>query len=78
MVGRVFTFVMQQMANVVKQRSGHLSVRCLGLLGKVRRLQAVFEHRDALAEVGFSAAYLEEIEEELDVCCHGGPHAVAS
>jgi hypothetical protein len=77
-IRNVFILMVQQVADVVKQRSGHFSARRLGLLGKVRRLQTVFEHRDAFAEVRLITARLEKIEEELNVCCHGGPHAVAS
>ena len=58
--------VVQQVADVVQQRSAYQVGRGAGLLGEMRALQRVLELRDALALVGSPAFHFVEIDYLLD------------
>ncbi len=75
----IFAFCMQQVTQVVKQSGGY-QVRFSAMPADIfRGLQAVFEHGDGLAKVGFATACSENIENIIDLlrepawasCLHG-------
>jgi hypothetical protein len=64
--GHVFTFAVQQVAKVVKQRSDNQSVFGAFALNEPCGLQTVLEHCDRFAEVRFGATAFEERKDFID------------
>jgi hypothetical protein len=62
----VFTLAVQQVAKVVKQRSGNQSVFGAFALNQPCGLQAVLKHGDRFAEVRFGATAFEERKNFID------------
>ncbi len=61
----VFSLVMHQVPHVMQQRGGNQFRRTSCLARKMRRLQAMFKHRNRLAEVGSPAAACQQIERSI-------------
>jgi hypothetical protein len=55
MIRDILTLKMQQMANVMKQGGCNQRVGTMCSVGKKCSLQAMLEHSDGLAEIGFAA-----------------------
>jgi len=54
-IGNIFAFVMQQMADIMQQSRDRQLLGTVRLARKESRLQAVLQHRDRFTKVRFSA-----------------------
>jgi hypothetical protein len=65
-IGDVFALVMKQVAKIVEKSGSNKRRLRAFTLDEPRGLQAVLEHGDRLAEVGFAAALGKQIEDPIE------------